>query len=252
MSRAIRLPVRHYRAIPIDAPGYEEEVLDLDLDTTAIVAIHCWNIGCPDGPEIDIDYCVGAGWPQSTAEAARIMEEVMRPAMDQARRIGLRIFHVESDQMDSHYPQVESRRPPFAPPAGEAARMGDRAHGTGYLTKSPLVRMRRATIMEPRGDERMVFYSDQLDEELQESGIDTLLYMGFMADMCLLSADGGAFPMLGRGYRCILMRDATVGVETPTTYEEKLATRYAIHIFEWKIGYGTTFSDYLKATKGLE
>ena len=59
MSRAIRLPVRHYRAIPIDAPGYEEEVLNLDLDTTAIVAIHCWNIGCPDGPEIDIDYCVG-------------------------------------------------------------------------------------------------------------------------------------------------------------------------------------------------
>jgi nicotinamidase-related amidase len=252
MSRSLELPVRYYRAVPIDNPGYEDEILSLDVNTTAIVAIHCWNIGCPDGPEIDLDYCVGAGWPQSMAEAARIMEEVMLPAMNEARRVGLRVCHVESDQMYRSYPQVESRR--TQPPrrgTGLAADMGDRAHGAGYIDQSPLVRMKRARIMEPVGDEHMVFYTDQLDDHLREHGIDTLIYMGFMADMCLLNADGGAFPMLGKGYRCLLMRDATVGVESPHTYDERLATRYATHIFEWKIGYGTTLADYLEATKGL-
>lgn len=251
MSRTLRLSSRYYRALPIDDPGYEEEVFELGVAQTALVGMHCWNIGCPDGPPVDSSYCVGLGWPQSTEEAWRIMQEVMRPAMDAARALDMAVCHVESDWMDAQYPEVPSRRSGQAleRASGQAGVMAERAHGVRYLTDSPLARMRRAQITAPVGDEPLVFYSDQLDEYLKKRDIDTLIYMGFAADMCLLNAEGGAFPMLGRGYRCILMRDATVGVETPTSFPERLATRYATHIFEWKIGYGTTFADFMKAVE---
>ena len=89
----------------------------------------------------------------------------------------------------------------------------------------------------------------KLDEYLKENGIDTLIYTGFAADMCVLNSEGGGSAMLSRGYRCILMRDGTVGVERPDTFEEKLATRYGIHIFEWKLGYSTTYADFMSAAK---
>ena len=67
--------------------------------------------------------------------------------------------------------------------------------------------------------------------------------------MCLLGAPGGARDMLSRGYRCILLRDATVGVETPQSFPDRMNTRYAIHLFEWKIGFSIE-SDQLIKTLG--
>ena len=252
MSGDISLKVRYYRALPTDAPGYEEEIFKLPVDKTALVGMHCWNIGCPDGPAEDVDFCVGLGWPQATAEAGRIMVEVIRPAMDQARGISMPVIHVESDWMDAEYPHIPSRRRRDQEtfPEGVPGEMLARAHGRDYLTRSPLVGMRRAALVSPVGDEPMFFYTDRLDEYLRERGIDTLIYTGFATDMCVLGADGGARPMLSLGYRCILMRDATVGVETPESFPERLATRHGIHRFEWQVGYSTTFADFMAAIKG--
>ena len=247
------LETRYYRALPIDDPGYEEETLSLSLASTALVGMHCWNIGCPDGPAVDVDFCVGAGWPQSTQEAARIMTEVIRPSMDLARRSGLQGCHVESDWMDAQYPQVPSTRstePATLHPHQQA--MLERAHGIDYMTRSPLAHMRRAEVASPQGEEPLFFYTDPFDEYLQSRGIDTLIYTGFMADMCILAADGGARAMVARGYRCILMRDGTVGVETPESFPQRLATRYGIHIFEWSLGHGTSFAQYRAAMAQIE
>jgi len=125
-----------------------------------------------------------------------------------------------------------------------------RAHGRDYLGRSPLARMRRAEIVSPREDEPLFFYTDQLDAYLKEREIETLIYTGFATDMCVLGADGGARPMLGLGYRCILMRDATVGVETPDSFEERLATRYGTHLFEWQVGFSTTYRNFIQALEG--
>ena len=253
MSRVLRLPTRYYRALPIDAPGYEDEVVEVPVAQTALVGLHCWNIGCPDGPAMDANFCVGMGWPQATEEAGRIMAEVIRPAMDAARQIGLLVCHVESDWMDAQYPQVVSRRDPqIGIPAGRPGEMAQRAHGPGYLENSPLARMRRARIVEPVGDEPLVFYTDQLDAHLKQRGIRNLIYTGFAADMCLLGAEGGALAMLGQGYRCLLIRDGTVGVETPESFPERLATRYGIHIFEFKLGNSTTFADFMAAVEQVK
>ncbi|MBT4501177.1 MAG: cysteine hydrolase family protein [Gemmatimonadetes bacterium] len=252
MGRTARLKTRYYRALPIDAPGYEEEVFELSLEKTALVGMHCWNIGCPDGPPVDVDFCVGMGWPQATEEAGRIMREIVRPAMDAARRAGMPVCHVESDWMDGQYPDVTSRRRRDREnfPEGRVGEMLARAHGRDYLGRSPLASMRRAEIVSPQGEEPLVFYTDQLDAYLKERGIETLIYTGFATDMCVLGADGGARPMLGLGYRCILMRDATVGVETPASFEERLATRYGTHLFEWQVGFSTTYRDFCEALEG--
>jgi len=47
------------------------------------------------------------------------------------------------------------------------------------------------------------------------------------------------------------MRDATVGVETPESFPDRLATRYATHLFEWKVGYSTTFHEFINAIDSL-
>ena len=249
MSHTYSLNARYYRALPIDTPGYESISLKLPVKNTALIGLHCWNIGCPDGPAIDPNYCVGMGWPQATAEAARIMAEIIRPAMDLARKIGMPVCHVETDWMADQYPHIPSRRKETSQPEpkNRAQTMRNRAHGPNYLTKSPLANMKRAAIVSPIQDEPLVFYTDALDTYLKTRDITTLIYTGFATDMCILGAEGGARDMLARGYQCILMRDGTVGVETPSTYPEKLATRYGTHIFEWQLGYSTTFRDFTKA-----
>ncbi len=253
MSRTCSLNARYYRALPIDAPGYESVRLALPVENTALIGLHCWNIGCPDGPAIDRNYCVGMGWPQATAEAARIMADSIRPAMDAARKIGMPVCHVESDWMARHYPHIPSRsKVPSQPEQADHARaLRDRAHGPNYLTRSPLARMKRAEVVAPIGDEPLIFYTDTLDAHLKTRGITTLIYAGFATDMCILNAEGGARAMLARGYQCILMRDATIGVETPDSFPEKLATRYGTHIFEWQLGYSTTFRDFTHAISNI-
>ena len=113
--------------------------------------------------------------------------------------------------------------------------------------RSPLAQMRRAEVVSPLGDEPLVFYTDVLDEYLRSRGVETLIYMGFAADMCLLGAEGGARAMLARGYRCVVMRDATVGVETPESFPRRLSTNYALHIFEWSLGFGCTSAQFREA-----
>ena len=247
-GNTLQLDARYYRSTPTDSSGYEQVTLSLPVEKTALVGIHCWNIGCPDGPFTDVNYCVGMGWPQATREAGRIMAEVIRPAMDLARGIGMPVCHVETDWMDRQYPQVESRRTEATGSVHPLRQeLFERAHGVDYMQRSPLAKMRRAEIVSPVGDEPLMFYSDVLDEYLRERGVDTLIYMGFAADMCLLGAEGGARPMLQRGYRCVVMRDATVGVESPDTFPQRLATNYGLHIFEWTLGYGCTFEQFQQA-----
>ena len=241
------METRYYRSLPIDNPGYEEEIFELQVNRCALVGMHCWNIGCPDGPPEDVNYCVGMGWPQATREAGRIMVEVIRPAMDAARGAGMAVCHVESDWMDAQYPAEPSHRQAAGALHPRHQAMEDRAHGANYLQASPLAKMRRAQLVSPVGEESLVFYGDQLHAYLRERDIETIFYTGFAADMCLLGAEGGARDMLARGYRCILLRDGTVGVETPQSFGERLSTRYAIHLFEWKIGYSTTAKDFIAA-----
>ncbi len=254
----LRLTTRYYRTLPIDATGYETETVELDPARTAFVAMHCWNIGCEDGPEIDRRFCVGMGFRESLQESDRIMREVIRPAMDAARAAGVLVCHVESGAIAAKHPSAHHDVDPPAPPptpqppvvGGWRTRILARAHGNDYTEKSPYARMNRARIVAPLPGEPFVYQTGQFDRALRRRGIENLIYSGFAADICVLRAPGGIEPMAQFGYRLFLMRDATLGVECPDTFDERLATRWAIRYFETHYGDTIAFADFVKACDG--
>lgn len=257
---SLRLPYRYYRTIPLTQMGYVEETIQLDARRTALVVLHCWDIGCEGGPEIDPNFFVGMGSVESFREAARILQQYIRTAMDAARRSGLPVCHVEHPDIARQYPQsAEEQDAPtpcsqhFSPPAvpGWNEAMTDRSHGRDYATRSPYARMGRARTAEILPHEPVAWQTAQFDRQLRKRSIENLIYCGFAADMCILRAAGGLESMRSYGYRLFLLRDATAGVEFPDTIHEMLATRWAIRYFETHGGNTVLTADFIRACQEL-
>jgi nicotinamidase-related amidase len=253
----LRLNARYFRSIPLDDTGYETHAVELDPAATAFVAMHCWNIGCEGGPEIDPNYCVGMGYYESVREADRIIRECIRPAMDAARKAGVLVCHVESETIGAKHPEAQEDLDPPGQPSSDAPpppvvpgwreQIVARSHGADYATKSPYGRMDRAKIVAPEPGEPYAYQTGQLDRALRRHGIENLIYSGFATDMCVLRAPGGIEPMAPFGYRIFLVRDATVGVECPDTFGERIATRWGIRYFETHYGDTITTDDFIRA-----
>jgi len=254
--KALAMTGRYHRSLPITDTAYVTEPLSLDAEKTALVVMHCWDIGCEGGPEIDPAFCVGMGFPEALAEADRIMREVIRPAMDAAREAGVLVCHVESASIAAKHPEAQedldeppaaggSMPPPVVP--GWREHIVTRSHGADYATLSPYGRMDRAQIVAPLPGEPFAYETGQFDRQLRRHGIENLIYTGFATDMCVLRAPGGIEPMAPYGYRVFLMRDATVGVELPDTFEERIATRWGIAYFESHYGDTVLGEDFIQA-----
>jgi nicotinamidase-related amidase len=264
MAGVLRLNGRYYRSIPITDPGYEQEALELPLAETALVSLHCWNIGCPGGPPADSQFCVGMGYPETMAEEYRIMQEAIRPALDAARACGLAVCHVQAEGIAKRYPEwyaCHADPPAAAAPAQEAIpgyrqSILERSHGVKYAEKSGLATMDFPEVVAPLAGEPIVHQTAQFDRILRERGIVNLIYAGFATDMCILNAPGGMGPMFGLGYRVLLIREATLGVECPDTFGERIATRWGIRYLETHWGDTVGSDDFLaaceKATDGGE
>ena len=256
----LKLTSRYYQAIPLDTPGYQFQSVELDPVRTVLVVLHCWNIGCPEGPPIDVNYFVGMGSLESFREADRMMREAIRPSMDAARKAGVLVAHVEHENIWRKHPScVEDADPPADPNAywpGEAVpgwrtHIANRSHGKDYATKSGYAMMDRAKIVEPLAGEPVVYQTNQLDRVLRRRTIENLIYTGFCTDMCILRAPGGIEPMAGFGYRFYLMRDATVGCEFPDTIQAKVATHGAIRYYETHYGDTVTSEEFIQACEKL-
>lgn len=257
----LRLPGRYYRTLPIDAMQYETEELELDPARTTLVVMHCWNIGCEDGPPADPSFWVGMGSREALAEAERILREVIRPCMDAARKAGVLVSHVESEGIAAKHAEAQEdtdplQQPPHTPPPPPAVpgwreQIVVRSHGKDYATKSPYAHMDRAKVVEPMPGEPFVYQTAQLDRMLRRRGIENLIYTGFATDMCVLRAPGGIEPMSPYGYRLFLVRNATLGVELPDTFDERIATRWGIRYFETHFGDTVLSTDFIEACDTL-
>ena len=256
----LRLTGRYYRTIPNTDPGYEFEALELPVESTALVSLHCWNIGCPGGPAADPEFCVGMGYPGVTEEAYRIMVEAIRPALDAARACGPAVCHVQAVGIARRYPEWFSyaidapREDPIPQPQAPREAIPGyrqsilwRSHGEDYPNRSGLASMDFPEVVAPLPGEPIVHQTDQFDRILRERGIVNLIYAGFATDMCILNAPGGMGPMFGMGYRVVLIRDATIGVEPPDFLEERIATRWGIRYHETHWGDTIEVADFLAA-----
>jgi nicotinamidase-related amidase len=249
---------RYYRTIPIDSPGYEFEILELDPEKTAFVELHCWDIGCPGGPPLDNNFKVYMGSCQEVAdETYRIMKSYIRPAMDGARSVGIPVFHVQDTTIARKYPQYVKEpikeNVIFSPPpvSEQQIEILERAHGRDYHNRSPLKDMDIPQIVAPKDEEPVVSETNQLDKILRERGILNIIYTGFATDLCILHAPGGSGPMLSLGYNCFLIREATLGSEFADTFDERLATRWGLRFFETQRGHTIGFEDFISSCERI-
>jgi len=136
MSGLLKLKGRYYRTIPMDSAGYAEQKLELEAARTAFVSLHCWDIGCPGGPEVAPQrFCVGMGHRDTLDAAYSVMRDFVRPALDAAREAGLAVYHVQSEgiarrhpewfERDADPPAAASPTPAEGAVASETAESGD-------------------------------------------------------------------------------------------------------------------------------
>jgi nicotinamidase-related amidase len=165
----------------------------------------------------------------------------IKPALDFAREIGLQAIYVENVAW---------------PPLGEEF------NEYGLYTErfwciqpkelfTPTV-VSYSKVIEPRPGEFRItkrlpsaFENTELNYLLNNLGIKNIFFVGFTADVCLFRTILGAWD---RNYRCLLLRDCTLGWETFETGDDNYATQYSISYVEKYIGFTVTSQEFLSAT----
>lgn len=269
MSSTLDLPVRFWSAVPSRNPvGHVEETWSIDPARVCFVSLHAWNIGCPGGPAVPEDYWVDMGSPQNHDAGWEVIESAVVPALGAARESGLTVVHVQPETIADKYPE---RQPPRtdrehhaasdipvavsrqrSPISNHASERAERVHGPGFGKWGGWKDLDFAEVLRPVGEEPVLVADDQWDDWLRERGIDTLVYVGFCTNLCILDAPGGMRRMAPRGYRCILLRDATLGVEFPDTLEDRTHTKVALRYIEAWVGYTASTADFVAACGGLK
>jgi nicotinamidase-related amidase len=243
----IQLPVRYYCAVPSGRPrGWVTESWTLDLAQTALIELHCWNVGFPGSPPVPEDYWVFMGSPQNHDRMVGVVTQVIAPLLEAGRAAGLPVVHVQPESVALRYPEIEPARPPTPPHLGppgsppvsdDASRRASLVHGVGYMEWDGWQCLDVAPPVHPRAGDTMIATTEQFDAWLRERGITTLLYTGFATNLCILDSPAAMKAMRGLGYRCVLLREATMAVEFPDTLETLLHTRAALQYIEAWVGY---------------
>jgi len=251
----IEMPVRFYRAVPTSNPdGLVEENWTLDVAKTAFVELHCWNVGCPGGIPVPEQYWVFEGSPQNHEYMWRTVTEEIAPSLQAARAAGMPVVHVQGADIGARYAHLQPPMPPAQPPqpcrepiSDHSTRRANRVHGEGYAQWSEWPNLDIAEPVKPIDGEVLVVTTEQFDDWLRTRGIDTLLYTGFSANLCILDSPAAIKAMACLGYRCVILREATTGVEFPETLEPRSHTLNALRYIEAWWGYSASTSDFRQA-----
>jgi len=91
----------------------------------------------------------------------------------------------------------------------------------------------------------------QLNGLCRRKKIDTLFYVGFMADLCLVNIPGAIREMSQKfKYRCVVLRDCTTVYEFAETVDGNWMTFAAIRLIESDMGYSAISDDFISACCG--
>jgi glycosyltransferase involved in cell wall biosynthesis len=78
--------------------------------------------------------------------------------------------------------------------------------------------------------------TDYVAQLLRDAGVTHLLYLGYLSNMCVLSRSLGMLEMSKRGFKTILVRDASAAAEIPESESDEWFHRAAVHFIELQGG----------------
>jgi len=283
--KVLRLTCRYHCGYPVsNPPGRIDGIWEFPLNQTGLVPLHLWNPGTPGGPPCP-EYAVGMC---TLIEPTRqVLEEYIKPCLDAAREVGMTVFHVEPDLIANKYPisnlewkptdippypekwgnlpeDKDAEGPQSVAPEGDVESVwkdaipgwnkqrAEMVHGPGYRDWEGYQQMDIVESCRPVEGEYVIKTSPQFDRICRKSGIVNLIYVGFSTQGCVQFSPGGIEPMSSRGYRVMIIREATLGVEWPDTLKERLVTQLAIRNIEHKFGFSIGAADFIRACKEIE
>ena len=211
--------------------GLRQKTLEKSAARFGLVLVHCWNLGEKIGPyplaenqgmtETNSDWVIVAG---------KIIADKIAPVLVGAREIGIPVFHLASGSYAAKYPQYrrlldddELKGPeigyedrqcvrPVTVDEEWAERFGPNWPGPVWETHPETFDIARA--VRPTENEHVVVDGWQLSGLCRRLDVDTLVYVGFMANVCLLHVPGAMIEMAKQfRYRCVVLRDCTVAHE---------------------------------------
>ena len=276
-NEMLRLPIRYYQIARLYGPGMEasgkeglqEKVLEKLQRQVGLILVHCWNLGEATGPyPIGTDtHCPGeaADWVPTAHE---IIAKHIKPVLAASRRAEVAIFHLAQHAYAAKYPQYqemvknpELRNPNPALSIDGCVRprsveeqwqdeYGADFPGPVWVTHADTFDIAEA--VRPLPSEYVFLDGWQLNGLCRRLDIDTLFYVGFMADLCLMNIPGAIREMATKfKYRCIVLRECTTAYEFTDTHESKWMTLAAIRLIESGLGYSASSKDFINACNAL-
>ena len=190
--------------------GPVEQTEQLDPKKTAIIICDMW----------DNHWCHGA--------AKRVQKLAVRmvPVLDAARRHGILVIHAPSDTIDFYRNAPERKTaqtaPRISPPENHAVPEGplpiDFADG-GCDTSPPdkyyKAWTRENAIIPITKDDLISTDGIEIYRNLRSRDIDTVMYVGVHANICILKRSFALRQMRAWGVRCLLIRDLTDAMYNP-------------------------------------
>jgi nicotinamidase-related amidase len=211
------------------------------LETNTRSATLDWKIPVSHTALVLVDVWQRHYIKDTEARAEKIINTTLLPMLVSLRKAGVTIIHAPSPEVavthsnwvriqtkeqvfpaPDEWPPVEflSSKGPYEPFAMPYEPMEEERLKMAPLTFHPKV--------VPLNGEPVVATGEELHQYCKKNKILFLLYAGFNTNACIINRDYGTIRMRNRGYRIILVRDCTTGMESRETQPTLAQTKGTI------------------------
>lgn len=244
MRNALVIPGRYYCRWPFEQPRglqYEEQVLD--PSRTVFFLIDVYGTGYDDPHQEAPDYPT-LFFKELFHKQRAIIRDRIRPCLDAARAAGLKIVYTTNYWPFMNWDESEFGLLCYRTETGWSGTLEETIGGdSDYVAWSDIVRPQSGDFLvnKTRYD---AFFETNLDTLLRNLNTNSLICVGFAADICLLNTAIGA---MYRNYRVIVLRDCTLGSEFEDTLGDMRMTWFGIRYIEAMVGFTATSQVFIKA-----
>jgi hypothetical protein len=157
-----------------------------------------------------------------------------------------------SDHLNEYYGRILDSH--VAPLVNEGL---DRGHRIIVLTNDPKV-VKYNTKIDPKlaalvadGKATLLYHQDLDDdlfaEYLHKAGVNTLIYVGFASNMCVIGRRMGMIPMVQQGFKTYFVPEASAAVETEGTWDSGSVHRETTRIISQWIAEIVHYDEFMQA-----